>query len=108
MIEKGLFPFKLIFFLVLCKQERNLLVLKIETINTPCFKQKSSHGRKDISYKFRQKNEKIIMKREVRNFIDDLQLVPESSRVYYSNNMMRAKFKPNYLKKYVQKIFKIV
>lgn len=62
----------------------------------------------DISMATKLKEPKVREARQLRNFIDDLQLIPELERSYYSAQMIRAKFKPNKLKSFVPKILKIV
>ena len=45
---------------------------------------------------------------KIRNFIDDLQLISEDLRPYFSEQMANAKFKPAKLKRFVPKILKLV
>ena len=63
---------------------------------------------KDVSTKTRLKAPKVIEAREIRNFIDDLQLISENMRPYFSEQMVKAKFKPTKLKRFVPKILKLV
>jgi len=72
------------------------------------FGQKRFSPRNDISGKTRFKSFKQAEARQIKNFIDDLQLIPENKRLYYSEAMMRAQFRPKDWKRFISKILKIV
>lgn len=72
------------------------------------FRQKRFSPKSDISGKARLKSFKQAEARQIKNFIDDLQLIPENKRLYYSETMMKARFKPKDWKRFVSKILKIV
>ena len=72
------------------------------------FTSKPAPKSKDVSMKTRLKTPKVIEAREIRNFIDDLQLISEDLRPYFSEQMVNAKFKPAKLKRFIPKILKLV
>jgi hypothetical protein len=80
----------------------------ITTNNLNFTGKKNKQCSKDISTKTKLKEPKVREARQLRYFIDDLQLIPEYQRSYYSEQMTLAKFKPNKLKTFVPKILKIV
>ena len=64
------------------------------SFNSQSFGAKYIPRAKDISSKTRAKAPKVLEARELKNFIDDLQLIAEEKRSYYSEQMINAKFKP--------------
>ena len=85
-----------------------MLINYQQSLNNTIFTSKPVSKSKDVSTKTRLKAPKVLEAREVRNFIDDLQLIAEEKRPYYSEQMVNAKFKPLKLKRFVPKILKLV
>ena len=85
-----------------------MLVKSLNSSDNLVFASRKLSKRSDIPRKVKLSANKVIEAQQLRNFIDDLQLIPEIERSYYSNVMMKAKFKPKTWKGFVSKILKIV